>query len=568
VLLGLLSVALPLRRKAAMEGSLPPLKLVLMSATLRVEDFTGSGKLFVEDPPNVVRVPGRTFPVTIHHSKTTELDDYETVAFQKVCKIHRKLPHGGILVFLTGKQEIVRMVKRLRRALVPKAQRRMENAGEADVEIKTDFDFAGNAGPRDMDDDEADGDLFQNDEHEDDYDNEDEQDDDDIDQTIKANKNDDDDNIPKRVKIVPLYSLLSVKDQAKVFAPVEEGTRLIVIATNIAETSLTIPGMAYVVDTGRQKCRNYHAGTGVASYDIMWISKASADQRAGRAGRTGPGHCYRAYSSSVYARQLDPFALPEVLTRPLEDVVLAMKSMNISNVANFPFPTPPVQSQVNAAVKLLANIGCIDVSGVEENGGDGVITKLGAAISQLPIGVRYGKMLLVAAQGNVLDYGIVMVSVLSEASPFAHKQSLNEDDSDSEDEDSLDGLDDVDRTNAIKQERQRRKERSNLWRHDGGDVLAGILATGAYSYAGRGAGGALACKRFCEENALDPVIMQRIQKMRIHLAKLAKQRLGNATGLAASSGTILASMSPPKKLEENLIRQVRREFMSKYVRRY
>jgi HrpA-like RNA helicase len=170
-------------------------------------------------------------------------------------------------------------------------------------------------------------------------------------------------------------------------------------------------------------------------------------------------------------------------------------------------------------------------------------------------------MLLVAAQANVLDYGIVLVSVLSEASPFAHTNVQDDDDSGSDSENSIDGLDDVDRTNAIKQERQKKKARSNVWRHDGGDVLAGILATGAYSYAGRGAGGAsesLACKRFCEENCLHPVIMERIQKMRIHLAKLAKQRLGNASGVAASSGKVLSSMPPPKKLEENLLRQVRR----------
>jgi ATP-dependent RNA helicase DHX37/DHR1 len=545
-----------------------------MSATLRVEDFTGNGQLFAQDPPNVVRVAGRTFPVTIHHSKVTELDDYEKVAFQKVCKIHRKLPQGGILVFLTGKQEIVRMVKRLRKALVPKSQRRLESNGDADVDIQVDGGVDSSMGPRDMDDDEADGDLFQNVDH-DDFDDAEEFEHDDVDEVAEASngQDDEDDKRPTKVKIVPLYSLLSVKDQAKVFEPVEEGTRLIVVATNIAETSLTIPGMSYVVDTGRQKCRNYHAGTGVASYDIMWISKASADQRAGRAGRTGPGHCYRTYSSSVYSRHLDAFALPEVLTRPLEDVVLAMKSMNISNVAGFPFPTPPDRSQINAAVQLLANIGCIDASNVERDGGDGIITKLGAAISQLPMGVRYGKMLLVAAQANVLDYGIVLVSVLSEASPFAYRaeQDDSDDDSNSDSEDSMAGLDDVDKANAIKQERQKRKERSNLWRHDGGDVLAGILATGAYSYAGRGAGGAtenLACKRFCEENSLHPVIMQRIQKMRIQLAKLAKQRLGNAKGVAASSGKILSSMPPPKKTEENLLRQVRFHNFRNFVSRY
>jgi hypothetical protein len=86
-----------------------------------------------------------------------------------------------------------------------------------------------------------------------------------------------------------LYSMLSADEQAKVFVPVPEDTRLIVVATNIAETSITIPGICYVVDSGRQKCRNYHASTGVSSYDVMWISKAAADQRAGRSGRTGPG---------------------------------------------------------------------------------------------------------------------------------------------------------------------------------------------------------------------------------------------------------------------------------------
>ena len=147
------------------------------------------------------------------------------------------------------------------------------------------------------------------------------------------------DNLPSQAYILPLYSLLSAEEQAKVFAPVPEGHRLIVIATNIAETSITIPGISYVVDSGRQKCRNYNSSTGIASYDVMWISKASADQRAGRAGRTGPGHCYRLYSSSLYSRHMDAFALPEVLTRPLEDVVLAMKAMKISNVSSFPFPT-------------------------------------------------------------------------------------------------------------------------------------------------------------------------------------------------------------------------------------
>ena len=584
-------MALPMRRKASEEGSLPPLKLVVMSATLKVEDFTNNTRLFprVEDKPALVTVPGRTYPVSIHHSKITELDDYgklvamylcilysqvyltslilhllhhstEKVATEKICKIHRKLPVGGILVFLTGKQEIVRCVNRLRQRLEPgrgkkKTSGRPSSREEDDDVHQTAESEALDGGIRDMDDEEVDGDLFQK-EEEDDFDqleNEEE-----IDIGITPNiDNDDDDKRPKKVRILPLYSMLSVDEQAKVFAPVPDDTRLIVVATNIAETSITIPGISYVVDSGRQKCRNFHAGTGVASYDVMWISKAAADQRAGRAGRTGPGHCYRLYSSSVYSRYLDDFALPEVLTRPLEDVVLAMKAMDVSNVTSFPFPTPPEQSQINAAVKLLTNLGCVDVSRVEEQGGDGKITSLGQAVAKLPLGVRYGKMLLVAAQANVLDYAIALVAVLSESTPFVHHTEEVDKEADKSDP-KLEDLDEVDRNQLSRQEKELKKEMKSKWNHDGGDVLAALKAVGAYAYAGRGAGGSsekLACRQFCEENGLHLVVMQRIAKMRLHLCKLAKGRLPHAGGVAAETGKYLPSMPPPKRLQEGLLRQ-------------
>lgn len=231
-------------------------------------------------------------------------------------------------MFLTGKAEIIRMVNRLRRSL-DKNGKREKFRGSRDVEVSQAQSDAADV-PREIDDEELDGEN----ENTDDFD-----DMDDFDDDVVMGPDSNDENIPKKVRILPLYSLLSADDQAEVFAPVPEDTRLIVVATNIAETSITIPGISYVVDAGRQKCRNYNSGTGVASYDIMWISKAAADQRAGRAGRTGPGHCYRLYSSSLYSRHMDDFALPEVLTRPLEDVVLAMKAMDITNVASFPFPT-------------------------------------------------------------------------------------------------------------------------------------------------------------------------------------------------------------------------------------
>lgn len=95
------------------------------------------------------------------------------------------------------------------------------------------------------------------------------------------------------VHVIPLYAMLTAEEQAKVFASPPEGHRLIVVATNVAETSITIPGVSYVVDCGRQKRRVVQRGSGISQFEVGWVSKASADQRAGRAGRTGPGHCYR-----------------------------------------------------------------------------------------------------------------------------------------------------------------------------------------------------------------------------------------------------------------------------------
>lgn len=476
----------------------------------------------------------------------------ENAAYKKICKIHRKLPQGGILVFVTGKREILRMVNRLRRSL-NSGSRGQQNkcTGADDVNIQQ-SQPSDDAAPRELDDEELDAEEA----GVDDYD-ELEEDDGDV-EPVAVPDGETDDNIPRNAYILPLYSLLSAEEQAKVFAPVPENHRLIVIATNIAETSITIPGVAYVVDTGRQKCRNYSSGTGVASYDVMWISKAAADQRAGRAGRTGPGHCYRLYSSSLYARHMDSFALPEVLTRPLEDVVLAMKALKISNVASFPFPTPPDRTQVDAAVKLLANIGCVDISNLEKDGGDGVVTRLGYAVAKLPLGVRYAKMFLVAAQAGVLDYAIVVVSVFSEASPFTHTSTHTEDDADDDknDEDN-ESLDEIDRQKVKEIEKAERKSRRR-WHHRRGDVLAAMLAVGAFTYAGRGAGGAseqLASRKFCEENGLNYVIMTRIQKMRAHLASLAKNRLGTAEGIAAKTGGYSSKMAPPNKLQERLLVQ-------------
>ena len=137
-----------------------------------------------------------------------------------------------------------------------------------------------------------------------------------------------------KLRVSPLYAMLPASQQLRVFQDVPEDERLVVVATNVAETSLTIPGIKYVVDTGKQKVKNYNHATGMASYEIQWISKASASQRAVRAGRTGPGHCYRLYSAAAYGKnELFPkFSEPEIKRVQVDEVILMLKFMRINEV--------------------------------------------------------------------------------------------------------------------------------------------------------------------------------------------------------------------------------------------
>lgn len=281
-----------------------------MSATLRVTDFTANAHLFPEPPP-VINVEARQYPVTIHFSKKTNLDDYVTEAFKKVSKIHQRLPPGGILVFLTGQEEIRNLVKRLREKFPLPSNKVLDEGNEwappvkisaknmdlelEDVDVDVDPSADNRTSNHSSDDDEDDSDLS--------------------DFEAAANESL---TAAEPLYVLPLFSLLPVTEQLKIFQPPPDGSRLCVVATNVAETSLTIPGIKYVVDCGRVKQREYDKRTGVESFQVGWVSKASAGQRSGRAGRIGAGHCYRLYSSTVFERDFSTFAEPEILKYPIE----------------------------------------------------------------------------------------------------------------------------------------------------------------------------------------------------------------------------------------------------------
>ncbi|KAL2039121.1 hypothetical protein N7G274_008170 [Stereocaulon virgatum] len=403
ILIGMVSRIVDLRATMNKEDAkVRPLKLVIMSATLRVTDFLENPNLFRNGKPPLIQVEGRQFPVATHFSRRTQRD-YVDEAFHKVCRGHKKLPPGGMLVFLTGQNEITSLAKRLKDALANTHGSHTGHkvriaAGEAPLETE-DIELGMSMSQYDQ--------LEENDDDEEDV--FDELDD-------KEFEVEDETPASSQVHILPLYSQLQTKDQLKVFEKPPENARLIVLATNVAETSLTIPGIRYVFDTGRAKDKRYDEQTGVQSFEVGWISKASASQRAGRAGRTGPGHCYRLYSSAVYERDFKEHAEPEILRIPVEGVILQLKSMDLQHVVNFPFPTPPDRQSLAKAEKLLCYLGALSP--------EGKITSIGRQLSHYPLSPRFSKMLTIGHQHECTPYTVALVAALATPNLFIPENQL------------------------------------------------------------------------------------------------------------------------------------------------
>ncbi|NXN21385.1 DHX37 helicase, partial [Nycticryphes semicollaris] len=541
ILIGLLSRIVPLRAKKGL-----PLKLIVMSATLRVEDFTENKRLFSVTPP-IIQVDARQFPVTIHFNKKTPLDDYSGECFRKVCKIHRMLPAGGILVFLTGQAEVHSLCRRLRKAFpfqknstagedndkeesmeenrkFKKSRKRKKvmtlpkidldsysvvpvDEGDEDRDAETDDDVAGSDLDLDLGDEDSEEDEKS------------------------------DSSLP--LYVLPLYSLLAPEKQAKVFSAPPPGTRLCVVATNVAETSLTIPGIKYVVDCGKVKKRFYDKITGVSSFRVTWISQASANQRAGRAGRTEPGHCYRLYSSAVFM-DFEKFSAPEITKRPVEDLILQMKALNIEKVINFPFPTPPPTEALAAAEELLIALGALKEPPMTGRLKQQLAAKLSCPISPLgrimatfPVAPRYGKMLALSRQHNCLPYTITIVSAMTVRELFEEfdRPAVSEEE-----------------TAKLKGKKARLFQMQKLWAGQGpmqklGDLMVMLGAVGACEYAG-------CTRKFCEENGLRYKAMLEIRRLRGQLTTAVNSVCTDA-GLYVDP-----KMKPPTEAQVTYLRQI------------
>ena len=630
ILLGLLSRVVPLRAELFREGraGITPLRLVVMSATLRVEEFVENKKL-CPTPPALLKIKARQFPVTTHFARETVHGDYVSAARKKVLAIHRKLPPGGILVFVTGQREVEQLCAKLRRAHPPPdAAKRVTREGDEDAEGAEGerkepeerdsaalagldafgADVADDAGEEDRGGEDVDiakktdGDDF------DDFDTSSDSDaDSDVSEeeevvvrggvgvtpeaaaeaeaawvrahaptTVAAasagTKNDAEPEGPGYLHVLPLYAMLPPHLQKRVFDPPPPGARCVIVATNVAETSLTIPGMRYVVDCGREKRRVFGSASGagdsedaaaqsagVSRFSVAWVSQASAEQRAGRAGRTGPGHCYRLFSSAHFVNELEPHAPPAISQVPVDGVVLQMRAMGIDKIERFPFLTPPEPGALRRAQRTLAILGALRPSGAEKNarksrtlyghfgafgdeGDVGVLTELGEAMAALPIGPRHARMLLAAAHSGVdgcLEAAVAAAAALSLDSPF-----LRDDKDGSGDEDGGDA-----------EARARRKKLRHRFHHPHSDALSAARALVAYD-AVRDPRDA---DRFCRDHCLHGRTMREASDLRRQLLRAlaspsaarafsqdANQAVARAAAYLRANASARKKMFPPR----------------------
>jgi hypothetical protein len=201
-------------------------------------------------------------------------------------------------------------------------------------------------------------------------------------------------------EIRPLYASMPPAQQLEAFAPcADEGSRKFVLSTNIAETSVTINDIVYVVDTGYFKCKLNDAATGMDMLKVVPVSKQQADQRRGRAGRTRPGQCYRVFTQEVYDKQLAEEAIPEIQRVNISQVILQLKTIGVKSPQNFPFVSPPSRSSLRSAMEELLLLGALDAETAE-------LTPLGRKMSLLPLAPMYSNLLLQSAlctDGGFID---------------------------------------------------------------------------------------------------------------------------------------------------------------------
>ncbi|KAI3720398.1 hypothetical protein L6452_21314 [Arctium lappa] len=306
------------------------LKVLITSATLDGEKVS---KFFCDCP--ILNVPGKLFPVEILYS-SEQPKSYIDSSLRKAIDIHVNEPEGDILIFMTGQDDIEKLVSKLEEKI-----RNLEAGSCMDAIV------------------------------------------------------------------LPLHGSLPPEMQVRVFSPAPPNCRRFIVATNIAETSLTVDGVVYVIDSGYVKQRQYNPSSGMYSLDVVQISRVQANQRAGRAGRTRPGKCYRLYPSAVYHDNLLDATVPEIQRSSLAGSVLYLKSLDLPDIdiLKFDFLDAPSSETLQDALKQLFLIDAID-----ENG---TITAIGKTMAELPLEPSLARTLIEANEYGCLSQALTVAAMLS-----------------------------------------------------------------------------------------------------------------------------------------------------------
>ncbi|KAL2343445.1 hypothetical protein Fmac_004730 [Flemingia macrophylla] len=306
------------------------LKVLITSATL---DGDKVSKFFADCP--VLNIPGKLYPVEILYSRERP-SSYLESSLKTALDIHIREPEGDVLIFMTGQDEIEKLVSKLEDKV-----RALEEGSCMDAII------------------------------------------------------------------LPLHGSLPPELQVRVFSPPPPNCRRIIVATNIAETSLTVDGVVYVIDSGYVKQKQYNPSSGMYALDVVQISKVQANQRAGRAGRTRPGKCYRLYPSHVYNDEFLDVTVPEIQRSSLAGSVLYLKSLDLPDIdiLKFDFLDPPSSESLQDALKQLYLIDAID-----ENG---AITSIGQKMAELPLEPSLARTLMEANNYGCLSEALTVAAMLS-----------------------------------------------------------------------------------------------------------------------------------------------------------
>ncbi|WP_458761735.1 ATP-dependent RNA helicase HrpA [Cupriavidus basilensis] len=224
---------------------------------------------------------------------------------------------------------------------------------------------------------------------------------------------------PPHTEILPLFARLSVQEQERVFRP--SNARRIVLATNVAETSLTVPGIRYVVDTGMARVKRYSYRNKVEQLQIEAISQAAANQRAGRCGRVADGVCIRLYEEADFVSRAR-FTDPEILRSSLAAVILRMKALKLTAIEEFPFIEPPLGRAIADGYQLLQELGAVESVGDDAN----ALTQVGRQLARLPLDPRVARMTLAAREHHCLREVLIIASALSVQDPRDRPQEAQE----------------------------------------------------------------------------------------------------------------------------------------------